>query len=128
MFSRKEWFQVIGLLINLVFSGLIPLWLFFKGKKETKKLEERLEKEIIARKDLETERARENAEDYKFFYHSEKENRKKDKEAFEKAIESYKSSWKESTKKENKSIATIWRLRTQLEKEGQIPLILLYSN
>ena len=53
-------FKVVGLIIAFL-AACIPIWLFYKSKKETKKLEERLEKEIIARKDLENKIAEENA-------------------------------------------------------------------
>ena len=78
LFTRGEiiTFKIIGWIITLA-VGCIPIWLFYKSKKETKKLEKRLEKEIIARKDSENKIAEENAKRWSSLYQQEKEIKEK---------------------------------------------------
>ena len=69
-------FKVVGLTMALI-AACVPIWLFYKNKKETKELEEMLKREIIARKDSENKTAKENAERWNFLYHHEKEVKEK---------------------------------------------------
>jgi hypothetical protein len=77
--SFTKWeiiFKIADLTIAPI-GACVPIWLFFKSKKETKKLEERLKEEIINRKDSENKISKENAEKWNQLYQQEKEMKEK---------------------------------------------------
>jgi hypothetical protein len=90
-------------------------------KKKLKKIEKRLEEEIIKRKDLEKSIAEEDAKSWKSLYLSKEKALKEDWKYFEEKQKKYEK-WSEEERKENYKLReVIMRLRWQLEEEGKIP-------